>query len=133
MTVRIQREYSPGLMSEAVPQRTWLLAFALVCVVAAFLSLISYAGQMPAFVPETQLDKVIHFGIGGGLAVTLDGCFRRRTLASVPLAMPAVIIPAGVEEWMQRYSNHRTSSVGDFVADVLGVVFCTYLARRWLD
>lgn len=118
-------------MSEAVPQRTWWLAFALVCVVAGFLSIVSYAGGMPSFVPQTQLDKVLHFALGGALAATLDGCLRRRTIASVPLAFPFVLVPVAVEEFLlQRYSHHRDSSLADFAADVLGVVVCTYAARR---
>lgn len=118
-------------MVAAAPQRTWWLAFALVCCVTALLSAISYAGQMPGIVPETNLDKVVHFVVGGALATTLDGALKRRSIGFLPIAVPAVLVPAGIEEWLQRYSDTRTSSLGDFAADVAGVVVCTWLARRW--
>ena len=119
-------------MNDAVPQRTWWLAFALVCSVTVLLSFIAYSGHMPQEIPEKQLDKGLHFAIGGGLAATLDGALRRRNVRSVPLAAIVVVVPAAIEEWAQRFSTSRTSSLGDFVADVTGVVCCIWLGRRFV-
>src|SRR6185295_1376677 len=106
-------------MTEVISQRKWWLAFALIVSITALVSVISYAGQMPGIVPQTQLDKVIHFAIGGSLAVTLDGGLRRRNFGLIPAAITIVLVPAGIEEWLQRFSTPRTSSLGDFAADVV--------------
>ena len=71
----------------------------------------------------------------GLLAFFLDGALGRRALfpgsrVEVPLAAVAVLAPAAIEEYLQRYSVHRTSSVWDFAADLAGVVVLVTLSRR---
>jgi hypothetical protein len=105
--------------------------------VAAALTLIAYAEGLP-FDQLPQLDKVVHFGMGGALAFFLDGVLRQRMIAlgprawslRVPLAALLILVPAGIEEFLQRYSTQRTSSFGDFAADLAGVTFCVWLSRR---
>ena len=101
--------------------------------VAAVLSLVSYAEGLP-FDQLPHLDKAVHFGLGGALAFFLDGVLRRRMLrvgpVGVPLAAALILVPAGIEEFLQRYSSNRTSSFGDFAADVAGVTFFVWLSRR---
>lgn len=101
--------------------------------IAASLSLVSYAEGLP-FDRVPHLDKAVHFGLGGALAFFLDGVLRRRMLrigpTAVPLAAALVLVPAGIEEFLQRYSINRTSSFGDFAADVAGVAFFVWLSRR---
>jgi VanZ family protein len=41
-----------------------------------------------------------------------------------------VILIAGAEEYAQRFSARRTSTWSDFIADVVGVLFFSWLARR---
>ena len=76
----------------------------------------------------------LRFGLGGALAFALDGVLRRRMLRIGPIAAPLaailVLVPAGIEEFLQRYSINRTSSFGDFAADVVGVSFFVWLSRR---
>jgi hypothetical protein len=101
--------------------------------VAAVLSLVSYSEGLP-FDRVPHLDKVVHFGLGGALAFFLDGVLRRRMLRVGPIAAPLaallVLLPAGIEEFLQRYSINRTSSWADFAADVAGVSFFVWLSRR---
>ena len=111
----------------------WWTGLLLVAAGAAYMSSLAYAEGLPAiFRVVPQFDKVVHFTVAGLLAFFLDGALGRRTLfagsrVAVPLAAVAVLAPAGVEEYLQRYSTHRTSSIWDFAADVAGVVA---LSRR---
>ncbi len=119
-----------------VPAWRWWTGLILVAAGAAYLSSLAYAEGLPEFfrvVP--QFDKVVHFTIAGLLAFFLDGALGRRMLfagsrVAVPLAAVAVLAPAAVEEYLQRYSTHRTSSIWDFAADLVGVVVLVTLSRR---
>ena len=122
--------------SEAAPRIgpvVWWLGLAATAFIAACLSLISYAEGLPLDQPP-HLDKAVHFGLGGALAFFLDGVLRRRMLRIGPIALPLAavltLVPAGVEEFLQRYSLNRTSSFADFAADVAGVAFFVWLSRR---
>jgi len=127
-------------MSELAPddpprigRAVWWFGLAGSAIVAAVLSLVSYTEGLP-FDQLPHLDKVVHFGLGGTLAFFLDGALRRRMLRIGPVAAPVaailVLLPAGIEEFLQRYSIHRSSSLGDFAADVAGVSFFVWLSRR---
>ena len=123
---------TPALSPRIGPAVWWcgLLGSGLI---AAILSLVSYSEGLP-FDQVPHLDKAVHFGLGGALAFFLDGVLRRRMLrvgpVSAPLAAVMLLVPAGVEEFLQRYSIYRTSSLGDFAADVAGVTFFVWLSRR---
>ena len=114
----------------------WWTGLLLVAAGAAYMSSLAYAEGLPAiFRVVPQFDKVVHFTVAGLLAFFLDGALGRRTLfagsrVAVPLAAVAVLAPAGVEEYLQRYSTNRTSSIWDFAADVAGVVALVALSRR---
>jgi len=101
--------------------------------IAAILSAISYAEGLP-FDQVPHLDKAVHVGMAGALGFFLDGVLRRRMLrigpAALPLAAVLVLAPAGIEEFLQRYSVNRTSSFADFAADVVGVTVFVWLSRR---
>lgn len=119
----------------AVKKTTWWTGVAVALVIAGGLSLAAYADELPAFVTTTpHVDKVLHVLVGGLLAFFLDGALGRRALgrsfARVPAATVAILVPAGVDEYLQRYSATRSSSLGDFAADVVGVVVFTWLSRR---
>jgi VanZ family protein len=114
----------------------WWMAVGVIFGGAACLTVLAYHEGLPDFIQRVpQSDKIVHFAIGGLLALFLDGALRRRnafTIAGVaiPLAALVVLVPAGLEEYLQRYSVHRTSSIWDFVADLLGVVVALTLSRR---
>jgi VanZ family protein len=48
----------------------------------------------------------------------------------VPIACLVVLVPAAVEEYLQRYATFRTSDFSDYAADVLGAVVFVVLSRR---
>ncbi len=101
----------------------------------------AYTGLLPTSLPSFEgADKIGHFFLIGGLGFFLDGALRRRALTKrpfeIPLAPVAVLVVAGVEEYLQRLSPRRDSSFGDFAADVAGVIALTYLSRwfaRWIE
>lgn len=113
----------------------WWFGLGASALVAGVLSLSAYADGLPAVLHRVRhADKVIHFSICGALAFFLDGALRRRALrvgrVAIPLAAVLILVPAAIEESLQRYAVHRTSSVGDFVADALGVACFVWLSRR---
>lgn len=119
-----------------VPAWRWWTGLLLVVAGAAYLSSLAYAEGLPEiFRVVPQFDKVVHFTVTGLLAFFLDGALGRRALfpgsrVEVPLAAVAVLAPAAIEEYLQRYSVHRTSSIWDFAADLAGVVVLVTLSRR---
>lgn len=110
----------------------WWAGFFAVVGVALRLSLLAYEERLPEMLRE--LDKVVHFTMAGLLAFFLDGALRQRAFAlgrlRLPVAGTALLLVVGIEEYLQRYSVHRTSSFGDYAADVAGVVVLTWLSRR---
>lgn len=82
-----------------------------------------------------HLDKMLHFTGYGAVAFFLDSVLRRRTLrlgsVHVPLSAVLLLVPAAIEEYVQRYFEHRSSSIFDFGADVAGVVVFIWLSRRF--
>jgi VanZ family protein len=119
-----------------VPVWRWWAGFGAVLAGAGTLSAIAYREGLPdLFQVVPQFDKLVHFTTAGLLVFFLDGALRRRTAFRVggralPLAALLILVPAGIEEYLQRYSTYRTSSIWDFVADLLGVLVFLPLSRR---
>lgn len=111
----------------------WCLGLGVMVLTGGVLSWFAYRGGID-FEQLPHLDKVVHFTLCGAVAFFLDGVLRRRAIRigrlESPLAVPVVLVPAGIEEFLQRLSPHRTSSVGDFIADAAGVAFFVWLSRR---
>jgi VanZ family protein len=80
-------------------------------------------------------DKLAHAVLIGGLAFFLDGALDHRRLwhryAFPRLAPVLVLLAAGIEEYLQRLSPRRSSDLGDFAADVVGVCLLTWLSGRY--
>lgn len=125
----------PRPRAERIGRPVWWLGLVTSVLVAGGLSIEAYsAGLSLLFDRVPQSDKAFHFGVGGALAFFLDGVLRRRMLRVGSVALPAaavlLLVPAGIEEYLQRYSINRTPSFADFAADVLGVTFFVWLSRR---
>jgi VanZ family protein len=119
-----------------VPAWRWWAGVAVISAIAVYMTFLAYAERLPSvFQLVPQFDKVAHFGAAGLLAFFLDGALRRRMLFeasrfAVPLAAVLVLVPGGIEEYLQRYATYRTSSIWDFSADLAGVVVLVALSRR---
>jgi VanZ family protein len=119
-----------------VPPWRWWSGFGAIAAGAGYLSLLAYREGLPElFARVQQFDKVVHFSTAGLLAFFLDGALRRRSAFTIggfamPLAALLILVPAGIEEFLQRYSALRTSSIWDFTADLLGVLVLLPLSRR---
>ena len=109
----------------------WSGGFVVTVAWALLASVLAYQERMPDMFRE--YDKAVHFVVSGALAFFLDGALRRRMIGGprikVPLAIVVLIVPMGIEEYLQRYAIFRTSSLGDFAADFAGVVALTWLSR----
>jgi VanZ family protein len=108
-----------------------------IVLIAGALSLQAYREGLPSAMESVpHLDKFFHFTIGGTMAFFLDILLRRRMVriaalrVAIPLTALLLLIPAGIEEYLQRYSIYRSSSIWDFAADTAGVVFFIWLSRR---
>ncbi|MBX3188060.1 MAG: VanZ family protein [Labilithrix sp.] len=113
----------------------WWLGFFVITAIGGYLTVIAYVEGLPdVFRSFAHFDKGAHFACAGLLAFFLDGALRRRSFSvfgvSVPVAALVVLVPAGVEEYAQRYATFRTSSLWDFAADVAGVAVFIPLSRR---
>lgn len=128
-----------------VARSFWWLGLAASVGLGLFLSALAYSEGLPRVVQETpQLDKVLHFSLTAIVGFFFDGVLARRMLdvrtrserapiARVPIAALLILVPAGIEEYLQRFTSNRTSSIYDFAADVAGVVFGIWLSRRVAD
>jgi VanZ family protein len=111
----------------------WGLSAQLAVVVAA--SIGAYAGVLPTSVHALpHLDWLGHAVGFGLLAFFLDGALGHRPLArglAFPRLAPALVLAiAGAEELAQGLSPRRSSSLGDFIADLVGVCLFAWLAKR---
>jgi len=113
----------------------WWAGVLVIGAIACYFTMLAYAERLPGAFRLPYFDKCVHFATSGMLAFFLDGALRRRALFvvsgfAVPLAAAVILVPAGIEEYLQRYAVARTSSVWDFAADVAGVVVLITLSRR---
>jgi len=109
--------------------------FAAQLTLVVLVSIGAYAGVLPTALPDVpHLDKLGHALLIGGIAFFLDGAIDHRPLfrghAFPRLAPVVVLIVAGVEEYLQRLSPRRSSDWADYLADVVGVCFFTWLSLR---
>lgn len=109
--------------------------FAAHLTLVVLISIGAYAGVLPTVLPAVpHLDKLGHAILIGGLAFFLDGVLDHRRLfadhAFPRLAPVAILVVAGIEEYLQRLSPRRSSDLADFAADVVGVCFFTWLSLR---
>jgi hypothetical protein len=117
-------------------RRFWLWGLAVQGSLVITLSCLAYAGGLNASIlAQPHMDKVGHFFFIGLVGFFLDGLLEHRPLfrghASFVRLGPVVVLAlAGVDEFVQRYARHRDSSWLDFAADVAGIVFFSWLAKR---
>jgi hypothetical protein len=95
----------------------------------------AYMGWLPTGIAAVpHLDWVAHALLIGSVAFFLDGALGHRPLVrgtSFPRVGPlSVAVVAGVEEYLQRFSPRRSSSFGDFAADLVGICFFAWLSKR---
>jgi VanZ family protein len=118
-----------------VTRRLFRLAFALQLGLDFLIGLGAYTGKLPTSLPQVpHIDLLIHAILIGLLGGLLDGSlgFRRVVprLAFPGVGAVLVLVVAGIEEYAQRFSPRRSSTYSDFFADVVGVLFFSWLARR---
>ncbi len=79
------------------------------------------------------MDKVLHFGLFGFVALGMHFALRGRTVAVGPLRIPlAIVLPlcgAIGEELVQGLSPHRTADPFDLLADLLGLILFAWIGR----
>lgn len=109
-------------MAERERTWPWWIAFGAVAALASWFTWRAYHDVVPDLFRD--YDKVVHFSFAGAFAFTLRRATARRSLW--PIA--GLLVVFGIEEVAQGASVHRTSSILDYAADVVGVVLFTALA-----
>ncbi len=108
------------------------------CIHLGFVSLIgtsAYLGILPtAFEGLPRFDLFGHLVLVGLLAFFLDGVLNFRPLLPgrfeyIRLAPVIILGLAAIEEIFQSFSPRRTASFDDFIADTIGILFCSWLAK----
>ena len=115
----------------------WLLWPQLGLVLA--ITLVAYTGTFArghvTWLRVPGMDKALHFGLFGLLALGTHFATRGRTVAIGPARAPlAVLVPllgALAEELLQASSPHRTADPLDLLADLLGMLTFWGLGR-WI-
>jgi len=88
-----------------------------------------YGSLAPALAPPSafQLDKLIHLVVYGGLATV--GCLPcDRVTRGLPVAIMLIVLGGGIEI-AQSFVPGRFPSVGDFIANTIGVLLGISLSR----
>jgi len=123
-----------------VSRTFWRVGFAVYLVVVVAIGVSAYMRWLPSVnLIWSKLDFVLHFVLIGMIAFFLDGLLGFRPLfpgagarwSWLRLAPVLVLVLAGLEELAQSFSPYRSCSWSDFVADLLGVCFFSWLARRF--
>ena len=113
----------------------WKYGFCLHCGLVLLVALSAYLGVIPTVyrgIPHADL--IGHFVLFGILAFFFDGLLQFRPLlpgkiAFLRLAPVLLLTVIAIEELAQSLSPRRTASVDDFIADVIGVFICSWLAK----
>jgi hypothetical protein len=116
-------------------RRWFLVGFVLHTSLVVTIASLAYSGKVPlmgwAVAPWDLLGHALLIGM---LGMLLDGALGFRPLwPSAPRWLglgPVIIVSiAGFEETMQMFASNRSSTISDFAADVVGIVFFSTIAR----
>ena|SRR5687767_9779108 len=118
-------------LSSSMTSKQGFLGFGAAMASVAIVSFVAYSGHLPRGLSMNPVDKILHGSMAATLAFFLDRGLRGRPLWSGSIVPRAalLVVPLGIEEYLQRFSATRSSSLGDFAADALGVVIGILAAR----
>lgn len=114
----------------------WTYGFGIHLGLVLMIAISAYLGILPTTYGKIpHVDLLGHAVLIGFLAFFLDGILDFRPLfsgkfSSIRLAPILIMGIAAVEEVAQVLSPRRSASLGDFIADVVGIVLCSWLARH---
>jgi VanZ family protein len=115
--------------------RFYRLGLAAHTTLIAWISVGAYAGLLPTQIRAIPFyDTVLHFLLVGMFGFFLDGALAHRPIVAArffPRLGPGIaLLLAATEETLQRLSPRRSSSLGDFAANTIGILVCAWLAKR---
>lgn len=116
-------------------KRFWNYGFCIHLCLVSLIAVSAYLGILPtAYKGLPRYDLLAHFILVGLLAFFLDGVLSFRPLFSgkfrfIRVAPLIILGIAAVEELAQSLSFRRTASLADFIANALGIIFCSWLAK----
>ena len=96
------------------------------------MSVVAYSGHLPSAFGARHVDKCLHFLMSATLAFFLDHALSNKGLwrgKNAPPRAALVLVPIGIEEYLQRLSPQRSSDPWDFAADAAGVAVGLWFAR----
>src|SRR5688500_18579937 len=113
------------MSSLVAPFRSRTFPFvAAACSVIA-VSIAAYSGLTPTALSSNGVDKILHATMGA----ILTFCLARALKGRAALAAVLVMIPLGIDEYLQRFSPRRSSDWGDFAADLASALLVVVVSR----
>lgn len=110
-------------------RKAWIGALALQALGMLIILALAYTGTLPIFwYAGPGFDLLEHAVLFGSLALLADQALDRQAILGVRLGPALVLLLAAAEEALQVLSPHRTASLWDLLADVVGVVVLCWLA-----
>lgn len=103
----------------------FLLTYLAYVAFTIFISLLPGSGKPPAI---SHLDKISHFVTYGGMAFLGMSAFVSRPKRIIMLAFSVFL--GMILEWGQSYVPNRNLSLGDVIANTLGVGFGFFVFKK---
>ena len=110
---------------------------ALICYVAILIaiSVLAYNHKIPAIITKIPYYDIIgHFLLFGIAGLLAHRALKRKVIKifiiCVPLGPAIITLIVFAEEFFQRFSQYRSSSYADIIADICGILFFYYLDKR---
>ncbi len=115
--------------------RVYRIGLAAQLALVGLIDLGAYTGHIPTQIYWIPFyDKIMHFLLVGVFGAFLDGALAHRAIVRVPFVPrvgPAIVLVlAGAEEYLQRFSPRRSSSWSDLIANYTGILVCSWIAKR---
>ena len=109
----------------------------LTCYVAILItiSVLAYNHKIPAIITKIPYYDIIgHFLLFGIAALLANRALKRKVIKIfiifVPLGPAIITLIVFTEEFLQRFSQYRSSSYTDLIADICGILFFYYLDKH---
>ena len=103
----------------AGPLRSRAFPIAATATGVVLVSIAAYHGKTPPALSSHGVDKILH----ATMCAILTGCLAHALRGRAAMAALLVMIPVGIDEYLQRYSSNRSSDWGDLAADLTGALF----------
>lgn len=116
--------------------KSWRIISIAYFIILSGIILMAYLGifsTKPGIFPH--FDKVVHFISIGFSAFLFHKQLDRKKILNNKIALGPllIILLFAIEEYVQRFSSMRSSTIFDFIANTSGVISFMLIEKRWPD